>query len=127
MFLHQPRQRVKVPRPDVRRKRKPFGIRGARSLHGGVDVGGRSLGNRSEFLSVRRINGIEVFTGGGALPGTVDEVSEAMAVALQPGLRFFRIFRSGTVLHRHKFFSNAHVGWLDSSRNSNNAGNYAMG
>jgi hypothetical protein len=48
------------------------------------------------------------------MPRTIDEVVEAVSVTLQPGLRFFRIFGSGAVLHGYEFFSDAHAYRLNS-------------
>src|ERR1700688_2080518 len=90
--------------------RKRFACR----VHGSVDVSGRTLGHGGELLSVRWIKRLEILPRGRSVPRSVDEVPETVVVALQPRLRFFRIFRSGSVLHRHKFFGNTHAGRLDS-------------
>src|SRR5580693_5672564 len=94
----------------MRRKRTPLRKRGARGAYGGVDIRGRTLGDGCQVLSIGRIDCVEIFSCSRRLPGTVDEVSEAIAVAVKPGLRLFRIFGGGAVLHRQKLFSDAHVG-----------------
>src|ERR1700691_41672 len=94
----------------MRSERQPFWKCRARCLHSGVDICGRTLGNGSQLFSVGRIDRLEVAPSARCLPCPVDEVSEAVTVALQPGSRLFRIFWSGTVLHRKKFFSDTHFG-----------------
>src|SRR5229473_3488114 len=114
MLLHQPRNRIQVARAGMRAERPPPRRRGPRGLDGGVNIRRRALRNRSQFLSVRRIDGVEVLSSCGRLPSAADEMLEAVAMTTQPRHRFFRIFRSGPVFHAHELFGNAHWRLLDS-------------
>jgi hypothetical protein len=95
-------------------------------LHGNVDVGSGTLRNGSQLFSIGRVDGVEICSCRGSLPLVVNKVSEAMAVAFQPRLRLFCIFRSRSVLHRNKFFSDAHVARF-SYGSKQPVPNYAMG
>src|ERR1019366_1388041 len=114
MFLHQPRDGVQIARAGMRSKRPPSRRRRPRGLDRGVNVRRRPLRNRSEFLSVRRIDGVEVLSRRGRLPSAADEMLETVAMTLQPGHRFFRILWSRPVFLAHKLFGNAHLTWRDS-------------
>src|ERR1700687_1046074 len=108
MFLHEPRQSVEIARAGVGREGLPFSRSGTRSTNGSIDVPSSALSDGSQVLAVRRIERVEIFSGRGRLPCSTDEESKAPPVALQPCRRLFGIFRSGSVLHREKFFSDAH-------------------
>src|ERR1700676_4130436 len=113
MLLHHSGQGIQVARSDVRSECSPFWKRSPGSLDRGIDIPRGTLGNGGQLRAPRRIDGIEIFSLPRCLPPTIDEVSETMAVAVQPGVCFFRIFRRGPILHRNKFLSNAHAS-LDS-------------
>src|ERR1700724_560741 len=108
MFLHQPRQSVEIARAGMGREGLPFCRSGTRRANGSVNVSGTALSDDSQFLAVRRIERVEIFSGRRRLPRSADEESKAPPMALQPCSRLFGIFRSGSVLHREKFFGDAH-------------------
>ncbi len=108
MLLHQPRDGIQIARASMRSERAPSGRRSPRGFDRGINVRGRALRDRSEFLGVRRIDGVEVLSRRGSLPTASDEMLEAEGVAFQPGDCFLRIFWSGPVFHGYEFFGNAH-------------------
>src|ERR1700687_3215890 len=109
MLLHQPCDGIQVASASMRSQCSPSRRRGPRGLDRGVNISRRSLRNRREFLSVRRIDSVEVFSRRGCMPSAADEMLEAMAMTTQPCHRFFRILWSGPVFHAHKLFGNAHL------------------
>src|SRR5271169_1156293 len=119
MLLYQPRNGVQITRARMRCQRPPSRRGRPRGFDCGVDVRRRALRNGSESLAARRIDGVEVFARCGCLPSAADEMLKAVAMALQPGDRFFGIFRSGTVFHAHELFGYAHGVCSIPSSNSN--------
>src|SRR5580658_2317081 len=115
MFLHQPGQCVEKAGPRVRSKCAPLRRGRACRAHGSIDVRGGTLSNGGQLFAGRRIECVEIFSRGRGLPGSVDEVGEAAAMAVQPALRFLGIFGSRAVLHGQKFFGDTHSVRLDSS------------
>src|ERR1700693_4417699 len=104
MLLDQTGQGIQVERSGVPSKSTPFFKRSGGSLCRAIYIRRGTLGNGGQLRSIRRIDGIEIFSRPRCLPPTIDEVSETMAVTVQPGVRFFRVFRRWPVLHRNKFF-----------------------
>src|SRR6185312_15995632 len=94
----------------VRGERLPLRQRGAGGADGGVNVRCGSLGDGGELLAGRGISGFEVSAFRRLSPGTVNKMSEAAAMSIQPGERLFRVLRRGTVFHGDELFSNAHIG-----------------
>src|ERR1700732_1896436 len=115
MFLHRPpRGIITVARSSMRSQGSPSRRRGPRCLDREVNVSRRPLRNRREFLSVRRIDGVEVLSRRGCMPAAADEMLEAVAMTPQPCHGLFRILWSGPVFHAHELFGNAHWRLLDS-------------
>ena len=119
MLLHGPRQRVQISSSRVRCQGLPFRQGGACGAHRSVNVRCRSLGNRGKLLAGRGISGFEVSAVRRLPPRTVDKMSEAAAMSIQPGERLFRVLRRGTVFHGDELFSDAHIAWCASNTNSN--------
>src|ERR1019366_8653335 len=109
MLLHQPRDGIQVARASMRSDPPPSRKRGPCGFDRRVNVRRRPLRHRCKFLSVRRIDGVEVLSRRGRLPSAADEMLEAVAMTLQPCRCFFRIFWSGPILHAHELFGNAHL------------------
>ncbi len=108
---------VEVPGPDVtgglwtnpRRRRVPPRRR--------VDVLRRALGHGRERLVSRRVADREGLAGDGRGEASVDEVTEAAFVRLEPGPRVVVGFGSGTIVHGvEDLFDLGHAGSLMSLR-----------
>src|ERR1700690_2889052 len=112
MFLHQPCESVQVSRASMGSERAPCRRRSPRGFDRGINVRRRALRDRGEFLAIRRIDGVEVFSCGRCLPSATDEMLETKTVTLEPRCCFFGIFWRGAVFHAHEFFNNAHRLWL---------------
>ena len=109
-FCTCPRQRVEVASPRVRSERLPFWERCARGSNRGVDVRWPIPARLWRASRRWRDRGVEVSAVRRLPPRAVDEVSEAAAVTIEPGQRFFRILRRRAVFHGDEFFSDAHIG-----------------
>ena len=108
VLLHLSGDSVQITSPNVRSESLPLGKCRTPGFDGSVDVGGRSLRHAGELLAGGRVCGVEVFSGSGRSPRPIDKVAEAALVVVEPGERFFRIFRRGAVFHGNEFFSDAH-------------------
>src|SRR4029077_686258 len=95
----------------MRSESTPFRRGSARGTNRSVDVSGAPLRDRSQLLTIRGIDSVEIFSAHRLLPGTADEMSKTIDMALQPYSCLFGIFRSGSVLHADKLFGNAHLGF----------------
>src|SRR5258708_37206282 len=73
MFLHQPRQGIKVTGPCMQSECAPLWKCRARSLHGSIDIRRWTLGDGGQLLSMRRIHRVEGLSVGGSSPSCVDE------------------------------------------------------
>src|SRR5580698_640457 len=109
MLLDQPRECIEIASASMRSECAPFRRRCPRGTDGSVDIAGTALSDPRQLLAVRRIKCVEVFSGRGCLPGSVDEESKTAAVAIEPCGGFFGIFGSRSVLHADEFFGNAHI------------------
>jgi len=108
MFLYEPRECIEIARTGMRSQGAPWRRGSTRGANGRVHVGSTALRDFSQPLAIRRIEGVEVSTGRGRLPGPADEKSKAASVTLQPRFRFFGIFRGRSVLHADKVLCDAH-------------------
>src|SRR5258708_35875313 len=109
MFLHLPRQRIEIARTRMRSERLPCGQSSAGSFYRVVDVRGRSLCDRCEFLAGRWIRGVEIRPIRWSLPRAVDEMSKPQGVPVQPRESFTRILRRRPVLNGIEVFAEVHT------------------
>src|SRR5579885_1874346 len=93
----------------------PSGEGHASSLHGGIDIGGASLGDFRERRARGRIGGLEICSIGGGVPRAVNEVAEFTVVMVEPGKGLFWIFGSRAVFHSAEFFNDAHIAFCSST------------
>src|SRR5450631_1512049 len=108
VLLHQSRQSVEIASPSMRSEGSPLWRCSARRANGSIDVSGPALGDRGQFLAIRGVDRVEIFSRGRRLPRSSDEESKVPSMTLQPSFRFFGILGSGPILHADKFFGNAH-------------------
>ncbi len=108
VLLHLPGESVEIARALVAAQRLPCGKSFARGGDGGFHVVGIALGHFGKRFAGRRIAGGLVLAARRRNPRAADELLEAAMVPLQPLIRFFRIFRRGSVLHGVELFRNAH-------------------
>ena len=115
VLLHLSGDSVQIASSHVRSESLPLGKCRTRGFHGSVDVCGRALRDAGELLAGGGVCGVEVFSVCGRSPRPIDEVAEAALVVVEPGERFFRVFRRGAVFHGNELFSDAHFMFMYSS------------
>src|ERR1700730_12553210 len=84
MFLNEPRKRIEITRPGVWSEGTPLRSRVARCANGVVDIGNTALSDPSEFLAIRGIDRVKIFSRCRRPPRTPAEKSKAPVVTLPP-------------------------------------------
>src|SRR5208282_598776 len=108
MFLNGPGHGVQIARARMRRKRLPLRKCFSRRLDRGINVRRRSLRDRRDFFSGRRIGRVEELAFDWWAPITANEVTEPALMLVEPDQCVFRILRRRAVLHGEKLFGYAH-------------------
>ena len=131
MFLHQPGERIQIACPDVRGRARAIleTLRAQPAQRRQCPLMNLAR-DRRQFLSpLEGVNCIEIFAGGRCVPRTIDEVSEAVAMALQPGLALLSRSSSGAGPYSMvtNFLNDAHVDRSILWSSDNSSRSYAMG
>ena len=113
MFLHQPRNRIQVTSPRVGSERLPLRETRRARLSPQHRCRRRNLARPRPAFHRSRDRPFRSTARRRPLPLSVNEMTEATPVLVQPGQDLFGIFRRRPVFHAHKFFSNAHARSLD--------------
>src|SRR5579864_76801 len=86
----------------------PFRKRFSRGPNRGINICGRSLGDRSNLLARGWIDRIDIHSFHRLPPCSVYKVTEAASMTVQPHQRLFRVLGRWPVFHGDEFLSNAH-------------------
>ena len=106
VFLQQPRQRIKEPRPPVTAQLGPFGLCLARRGNRGVDLCLAGLRQRCQHIAIGGVAAFEIIPRLGER--AVDEMPETAALIDQPRQCVSGIFRCRPIVHGFIDFGHAH-------------------